>query len=57
MHRTMHPVEVSVENGLIYITQESHGTYDQVVCLHPDQVDILIRWLQEARNELETDES
>lgn len=57
MHRAMHPVEVSVENGLIYITQESHGTYDQVVCLHPDQVDILIRWLQEARNELETDES
>jgi len=42
------------ESDCIYIEQSSNGVQrnDDQIAVHPDQVDILIKWLQKAKDEL-----
>ncbi len=51
MNRYMEQVEVSVsDNGFVLISQSGGGD-DVAIALHPDQVDTVIKWLQEAKEE------
>ena len=52
MEKDSYQFKVSTENGCIFITQEDPGSDDSRICLSPDQVDLLVNWLKEARNEL-----
>ncbi len=57
MKKTMLELSVFTENGFIVIEgpqyMNAHGedTRDSIY-LAPEQVDVLIKWLQEAKNEL-----
>ena len=43
------------ENGLISIKQEdTMDTEDSIVVVHPSQVDTLVQWLTELKDELAT---
>ena len=52
-----HMEEVSVqtsEEGKILIVQANAvGDHDDTISLEPDQVDVIVKWLQEAKTELE----
>lgn len=54
MLKTMLEVRVSVSEGKIIIDGPETPQYDinPSVEIHPDQVDILIGWLQEAKKEI-----
>jgi len=49
--------EVSVktnEEGKILIVQDNPvGDHDDTIILEPDQVDVIIQWLQEAKAEIQ----
>jgi len=50
-----HMLEVKVytaEDGCICIEQEIPHTDTYPISLNPEQVDIVIKWLQEAKNEI-----
>lgn len=49
----MEELIVRTNNELIEISQPDHGdTSDFPIIIHPDQIDLLLKWLQEARDEL-----
>jgi hypothetical protein len=52
-----HMEEVSVktnEEGKILIVQDNPvGDHDDTIILEPDQVDVIIQWLQEAKAEIQ----
>lgn len=55
MERKMWPVEVGLDDqGFICISQDV-GPLEEDPCivLHPDQVELLIQWLNDAKNELQ----
>jgi hypothetical protein len=53
MNKTMHDVSVNISDGQVFIEQRGYdgldGTHD-VVKLNPDQIDLLIEWLSQARD-------
>jgi hypothetical protein len=52
MEKKMLEVEVYVsEGGFIALKQSPFGMPEQVVAFHPDQLDLLITWMQEAKQE------
>lgn len=53
MEKEMINVSVSTQNEYIFITQKYNMGDEDTICLHPDQVDLLIKWLQEAKDTLE----
>ncbi len=51
--KKMEEVIICTNNGLIEVSQPNHiDTNDFPVIIHPDQIDLLVKWLQEARDEL-----
>jgi len=56
MKKQMEPISVETRNNRIFITQENYGQEDSSVCITPDQVDTLIKWLQKAKEEIEQKE-
>lgn len=53
MERMMWDLAVEVEtSGYICITQKEDMMSDSRVLVHPDQVDLLIKWLNDAKSEL-----
>lgn len=40
------------EKNFICIQQDNYGGDEAIIYINPDQVDTLIKWLNEARNEL-----
>lgn len=53
MERKMWPIKVEADSqGFIRISQEI-GTFEDedTIIIHPDQVDLLIKWIDDARNE------
>lgn len=49
----MHQLKVYLsDKNYICIEQSDYGGDDTIIVIHPDQVDTLIKWLNEARNEL-----
>lgn len=58
MKRQMQQVKIETTNdGTIEIIQEAFGSDDSVVYLAPEQVDTVVAWLREAKNELAGDRS
>jgi len=55
MEHEMCQVKVNTtEKGLICISQDDVGTDEfSVILIHPDQTDLLIEWIKEAKNELQ----
>lgn len=54
MEKKLEPLAVSTRDGMILIEQDAYGTAeDNGVVVSVDQVPILIKWLEEARVELE----
>jgi hypothetical protein len=51
MQQMMFEVMVKVSDGCIYVEQDSSFHETQSIQVHPDQVDILINWLKEAKEE------
>ena len=52
--RTMLEVEVyASENGQVCIKQPQYGHDDAIVIVHPSQIDLLIQWLKEVKEELQ----
>ena len=55
MARRMWPIDVDIDDrGFIRISQELGALSDDAfVLLHPDQADLLIQWINDARDELQ----
>ncbi len=55
MERKMWPIEIeTTDQGFICISQDAGPMEDDpYILLHPDQVDLLIQWLNDAREELQ----
>lgn len=55
MARKMWPIEVKVDDqGFIRISQDVSAFEEEAfILLHPDQVDLLIQWVNDARDELQ----
>jgi len=52
--KTAYEFEVTSEDGDILIQRSvSLGHEKEMIVIHPDQVDLLIRWLQEERASLQ----
>jgi hypothetical protein len=51
MEKRMEPFIVSTKGGLVWI--EKGGAEDAGIAVSPEQVPILVKWLQEAAAELE----
>jgi len=53
MEKKMEEIIVQTNNGLIEIVQPDNvDTETYPIIIHPDQVDLLSKWLHEARDEL-----
>ena len=55
MENKMWPIEVTkTEQGYIRISQDV-GSFDEEesIMLHPDQIDLLVKWLNKAKDELQ----
>ena len=53
MKRKMRNIAVFMnENGNLAVVQDNGMDDDEEVEVHPDQVDVLIKWLCEVRDEL-----
>lgn len=53
MERKMWPIEVTVDDqGFIRVSQDL-GPFEEpeTIVIHPDQVDLLIQWINAARDE------
>lgn len=53
MQKEMSNVSVLTSNGNIYISQSHNYMEEDTIILHPDQVELLIQWIKEAKEELE----
>jgi len=53
MEKGMEAITVKTEKGMVWIEQPDYGGGSPRVCIPPEQVDTLIAWLQEAKEELE----
>ena len=55
MERKMWPIEIeTTDQGFICISQDVGPMEDDpYIMIHPDQVDLLIQWLNDARDELQ----
>ena len=55
MRKQMNPISVHTdeEKGLIFIEQEDLTQEVYQVMISPDQVSVLVQWLQEAKEELD----
>ena len=50
MEKRMEEVTVSVsDSDHVCIKVDDYGAGEQVITFHPDQVDLLIQWLKEAK--------
>lgn len=49
MHKRMEQVTVTVHEGQVIIRDETCDAYDIAVAVCPEQVDLLIEWLREAK--------
>ena len=57
MEREMLDLKVSIDEDDYIIITQSGDNCDDMIKVHPDQLPILIKWLQEIRNEyLEDDD-
>jgi len=52
MKKRMETVEVSTSEGSVLITQPNYGNDDVIISIPAEQIDALIKWLQEAKHEL-----
>jgi hypothetical protein len=52
MKKTMYDVSVTSQDDVIYIEQPSIDDQNESVMLHPEQIDLVVRWLKEAKNEI-----
>ena len=52
MKKTMYDVSVTSEDEVIYIEQPSIDDQSESIMLHPEQVDLVVKWLREAKNEI-----
>ena len=53
MKKEMFEIEIDTRQGKIYLTQPyPAGGEEHIVIIDPDQVDTLIKWLEEARAEI-----
>ena len=53
MNKKMEDISVRTNDGLIEISQPDTTVSDVLpIFIHPDQVDLLVKWLHEARDEL-----
>lgn len=51
--REMQQIKVYVsDESYICISQDHFGGDDSVIVIHPEQIDLLIKWLKEAKDEL-----
>ncbi len=48
----MYDISVSNQDDVIYIQQPTLGEHSETVMLHPEQIDLLVRWLKEAKAEI-----
>lgn len=48
----MYDVSVTSQDDVIYIEQPSIDDQNESVMLHPEQIDLVVRWLKEAKNEI-----
>jgi hypothetical protein len=52
MNKKMEPVEVYVsDSNFVCIKTDDYGGGEQIILLHPSQIDLLIEWLNEAKTE------
>ncbi len=56
MEKSAYDFKVSCEDNFIHITQIDLGHDDSSIIIHPEQVDLLTKWLNEAKEQLLKDE-
>jgi len=52
MKKTMYDVSVASQDGIIFIEQPSQDENGECVMLHPEQIDLVIKWMREAKSEI-----
>jgi hypothetical protein len=52
-NKTAQEIRVYAENGNVVIEQPWFGRDDQSIWINPEQVDMVIQWLKEAKEALE----
>ena len=52
MDNRMETVAVVTRDGMIWVEQGNHPEDNAAIMLHPDQVPLLIKWLQQALAEV-----
>lgn len=55
MERRVEELSISVEGDSIRLSQSSHDEHGQNVFISPDQVDEVVQWLQDAREEIRSE--
>lgn len=56
MEKTLKPVKVYTNENCIYIEQQWDFDSESTIILCPDQIDLLINWLTQAKNEFQMKE-
>ena len=52
--REMQQIKVYVgKDDNIWIEQSSYGNEDSIIIIHPDQVDLLVKWVSDIKKELQ----
>ena len=52
MEKECDQINFSTKDGYVFISQDDTGGGEQCIRVAPDQVDLLINWLQQAKDEL-----
>lgn len=52
MEKEMPNLKVTTANGNIYISQANNYLEEDTIVLHPDQAELLIQWIKEAKDDL-----
>ena len=53
MEKRMEEITVKTEKGMIWITEPDYGDGSPMISFPPEQADIIIAWIKEAKEELE----
>ena len=53
MQKQMQAVAIRVQSGSVFIEQDNGDEHPDCIEVHPEQVPLLVSWLQEAKEESE----
>lgn len=57
MKRIMQQIEVSVnDQGFVCLSQDDNVSEDSTIWIHPDQIELVVKWLRDVECELKSNQ-